>query len=281
MRCRESVSECDMKASPSSQRQVKQRKFISLQMYCSPSQRTITAPPTATPTTVDHFSMDFLSPTNENNLGVAYLETADFGRALECFRSALIKFTDPELSSALAEYDSSSHKERLCVQTPDSSTIFAYTNGIILMSHALAYSPDEVANKNVVASIILFNLALVNHLKGLGSPSQRRLLLDKAARLYEQSHGLLLEVGVARIATGNCVVDVLCMALFNNMAHVAFELSAYPASRLLFDSLISFALSVVPSRYNEAMVSDFVNLTKSQFLLNEAILVPPRLASAA
>jgi hypothetical protein len=168
----------------------------------------------------------------------------------------------------------------LALYSPPTSTTFAYARGIVLMNRQNAYSPDTEVNRTIISSIIIFNLSVVYHLRGLGL-LQGRSLLNKAIALYEQSHNLLCDAGVQCNATGNCVIDVLSMALYNNLAHVSFELDRYDESRYFFDYLIRFALSVVPSRYGDASVGVFLNEQKSKFLLNAIILKQPKLAPAA
>jgi tetratricopeptide (TPR) repeat protein len=138
-------------------------------------------------------------------------------------------------------------------------------------------------NSTIVSAIIIFNLSIVYHLKGLegGSGSISSMRLRKARALYQKSQNLLIDAGVPLGATGNPVIDVLSMALFNNLAHVAFELSSYEESRQFFDFLIRFALTVVPSKYGDAFVAALLDQQKSSFLLNAIILQVPKLAPAA
>ena len=71
------------------------------------------------------------------------------------------------------------------------------------------------------------------------------------------------------------------MALFNNLAHVSYEMTVFEDSRRYFDGLTSFALTVVPSRYQDAYVGLLLDQLKSNFLLNAIILQVPKLAPAA
>lgn len=158
---------------------------------------------------------------------------------------------------------------------------FAYARGINLIPCLGAYSPDSLINTTIISSIIIFNLSIIYHLKGLEGSNQSLLRLSKAKSLYQKSHRLLTDAGVPLAATGNPVIDMLSMALFNNLAHVSFEMQEYSESRKYFDHLIRFALTVVPARYVDTYVGSLLDQQKSNFLLNAIILQPPRLAAAA
>lgn len=240
-----------------------------------------------------------------NNLGVSYLEKGDLRYALEQFSDAL-KHTMGELEpsgeccslsarpgavaqsketmSAPACPPSSRMKAR---EMPSqnkivpSSVPFAYTRGINLIPCPAAYSPDPLINTTIISSIIIFNLSIVYHLKGLEGSSVSTMRLIKAKTLYQKSHHLLVDAGVPLGSTGNPVIDMLSMALLNNLAHVSYEMTAYEESRIYFDHLIRFALTVVPSRYGDAYVGSLLDQQKSNFLLNAIILQAPKLAPAA
>jgi len=161
------------------------------------------------------------------------------------------------------------------------SAPFAYTRGINLIPCLGAYSPDPLVNTTVISSIIIFNLSIIYHLKGLEGSNQSVMRLSKAKTLYQKSYHLLSDAGVPMESTGNPVIDMLSMALFNNLAHVSYEMGCYSESRNFFDYLIRFALTVIPSRYVDAYVGSLLDQQKSNFLLNAIILRPPKLAAAA
>jgi tetratricopeptide (TPR) repeat protein len=240
-----------------------------------------------------------------NNNGVAYLEAGDFHKALESFSVAL-KHTmgdlDPNRSAGIDDLSAHSDNhgapsERQESMAPPASTRpvarvttsetksasapFAYARGINLIPYASAYSLNDLINTTVVSSIIIFNLSIIYHLKGLEGRSMGRTRLHKAKSLYQKSHRLLADAGVPLGSTGNPVVDMLSMALYNNLAHVSYELQGYDESKAFFQNLIRFALTVLPSKYGDPQVGLLLDQQKSNFLLNAIILQAPKLAAAA
>ena len=165
-------------------------------------------------------------------------------------------------------------------EVPPSSQ-FVHASGINLIASQTAYSPDIVVNATIVSSIIMFNMGVVSHLKGLEQFGNSIARLCKARSLYHKSHLLMKDAGVPMGATGNPVIDMLSMAIFNNMAQSSFELRSYGESRSYFHELIRFASTVLPSQYDDAFLYSYLDQQKSIFLLNAIILLPPTAASAA
>jgi tetratricopeptide (TPR) repeat protein len=243
-----------------------------------------------------------------NNLGVAFLDTGDLPQALQLFRDALMHTVgnmqpiEHEMSPPVAArpvpgkpqddiaspikqgVDQSnlipSSSARYAWDAPSASQ-FVHARGINVIASSTAYSPDVFVNSTVVSSIIIFNLAVVYHLNGLEECGDRSARLRKAMLLYDKSDLLLKDAGVPLSSTGNPVIDMLSMALFNNLAQASFELGGYDESRRYFDKLILFTLTVVPSRYDDAYIGSLLDQEKSNFLLNAIILHAPKLAPAA
>jgi len=163
----------------------------------------------------------------------------------------------------------------------NSATPFIHAQGFGVVGTPGAYSPDPLINTTVVSTLVIFNLALVYHVKGIHEKALNEARLYKAHSLYIKAHLLLVDAGVSYGSTGNAVVDLLSMAVCNNLAHVCYELSRYEESRAHFDSLIRFALSVIPQRYGDRYVGSVMDQQKSNFLLNAIILHAPSLAPAA
>ncbi|GKY97610.1 hypothetical protein MPSEU_000719400 [Mayamaea pseudoterrestris] len=256
--------------------------------------------------------MHYQEAVDENNHGVAKLEAGDLRSALEHFSLAL-KYTMGDLDPLARELPQGvrnvtkhtdvhapSHRRSGSGEPPattrpkprDAASLqegkmnpisapFAYGRGINLIPHESAYSPDPLINTTVVSSIIIFNLSIIYHLKGLEGRCMSDMRLRKAKSLYQKAHNLLADAGVPLNATSNPVIDMLSMALYNNLAHVTFEMQAYDESRKFFDSLIRFALTVVPNLYGDAYVGSLLDQQKSNFLLNAIILQAPKLAAAA
>jgi hypothetical protein len=242
-----------------------------------------------------------------NNLGVACLDNLDLRAALDLFRDALkyhvgdmqpaddlerappVPIPVPVPGEAHSDnapqskhpLDPSKISPLSYVWDTPSSVQFVHARGINVIASPTAYSPDVFVNATIVSSIIIFNLAAVYHLKGLEECGDRDARLSKARLLYDKSDHLLKDAGVPMNSTGNPVIDMLSMALFNNLAHASFELACYADSRTYFDLLIRFSLTVVPSRYDDAYIGSLLDQEKSSFLLNAIILHAPKLAPAA
>ena len=253
-----------------------------------------------------------------NNLGASYLQAGYLRKSLELFRDAL-KYTlddlhpsqalpqqvgvglpakDMDPASPVHVVDASGERrsdhgklgseEHLGAaptaresKPAPSSVPFVHSHAINIIPSPNAYSADELVNTTVVSGIILFNLAVVYHLKGLDGTSESTMRLAKSRSLYQKSLLLLADAGVPPTSTGNPVIDMLCMALYNNLAQASFEMCIYEDSRRYFENLIRFALTVVPARYGDPSIASMVDQQKSNFLLNAIILHAPKLAAAA
>ena len=245
-----------------------------------------------------------------NNVAVAYLERGDLRKALELFRTALQTtmgemrppdapplFLPPmpaleiagEASSDRNQSDNGGHGGQSTTvpqqakrdDFESTSIPFVHAQGFGIVGSPGAYSPEPLINTTVISTIVIFNLAVVYHIKGLHEKALSDSRLVKAHSLYTKAYLLLEDAGVTFGSTGNAVVDLLSMAVSNNLAHVCFELANYDESRSHFDSLIRFALTVVPGRYGDRYVSSVMDQQKSNFLLNAIILHAPNLAPAA
>lgn len=164
-----------------------------------------------------------------------------------------------------------------------SATAFIQSQAINVIPLPTAYSQDPLVNMTIVSSIVLFNLGIVYHLKGLeGKTCDSSAHLVKSCSLYQKSQVLLADSGVPmNCCTGNPVIDMLSMAISNNLAQVFYELSMYDDSRQHFEHLIAFALTVAPARYGDLYIGNLIDEQKSKFLLNALILHAPKLAAAA
>lgn len=257
-------------------------------------------------------SMNIQAVAERNNLGVAHLDAGDMKSALSHFSEAL-NCTMRDLEEEPVEvapvvgWDSNGGKEESSVaqemvflphesdsyvqekarivplptKTCPATLPFAYVRGINLIPCQGAYSPDPLVNATIVSSIIIFNLSIIYHLKGLEAGDRSVQLLNKARSLYQKCQSLVADAGVPLGATGNPVIDMLSMALYNNLAHVSFEMDCYGDSRLYFEHLIQVSLTVVPESYGDAYSGILLDQQKSHFLLNAIILQAPKLAAAA
>jgi len=262
-----------------------------------------------------------------NNHGVACFQCGDLPNALDLFRRALQStigniqpvqeqpvpkagLSSPSMSSSSTPMSSSasgSSNNGVCPpssgnaqqreDSPQMSIMHAYTRMINLIPSDGAYAHDPLVNATIVSAIILFNLALVYHVKGMESgclydnASQARLL--KARSLYIKVRTLLTEAGISStMSTGNPVIDILTMAVFNNLGQTAYYLSEFCQSQTHFEDLIAYVNTVnaneeaqaaadKPSQQQDHETVALLEWHKSLFRMNAVTLQAPTLASAA
>ena len=234
-----------------------------------------------------------LSWEDANNLGVHLLSSGDYSNALGLFRFALSMWkTEAAASSCEQQQQHSTTQEstisttgksmltRSCINknfVPDHSpnsyleqvlptTIHdsLHTRGIQLTiggdamvggSHRrYFFSTDTAQDSNICSAAIVFNLALLFHLRGVqqqqicgGQDHQYKAHLVKALSLYRQSYRLLSQGLGSHFyvrSTGNASLDLLIMALLNNKADLSLSLSDQEESKVMFAQLIRFGISV-------------------------------------
>lgn len=147
------------------------------------------------------------------------------------------------------------------------------------MDESGAYSLNDVVDVTVASSIVLFNLALIHHIKGLKESSSRYLL--KAESFYCRSYQLLVDTGLDLGRSGNPVIDFISMALLNNAAQVGRELCHSELSREQFQKLLKVATQVNAASYGDSSIAVFMEETKNDFLLNAIVLCDQSRAAAA
>jgi hypothetical protein len=257
---------------------------------------------------------------NINNLGAACIENGDLPQAMHFLRLALqhtkTEVTsyprkqaspsdsgDGEQSQKIGDSLRTSAKQCLSSQpfadnsidnedgaSPDThqfgaSARFVYSRGMrMLTAPGDCFSHDLLQDGTIRSAIVVYNLALVYHLQGFNKASQ--VALQKAKHLYEHSYQLLVNTmsSFGGEPTGNASVDLLVMALMNNLAEISLEMSGYYGdTRAMFEHLLQFAVSTSYRGYGDEEVSAFMKQESSYFLLNATILglVPAAGAAAA
>lgn len=168
----------------------------------------------------------------------------------------------------------------------DAINQFAFVRALNLIPLRNVYSEDPLVNLSIVSSIVLFNLSIVYHRQGLAQEMecQARLAqenLYKAQSLYAKAQALLME---SRISTteshGHAVIDILNMAIYNNLAQSYHIQANFAASKHYFGLLVRYASSVIPELHDPD-TANLLEWHKSFFLLNAFALQPPAAASAA
>ena len=161
-----------------------------------------------------------------------------------------------------------------------STSHIIYRNGIKFGDLSIPACAEHPVSKRVIESaIIVFNLAIIYHIHGERNPC----MLLKAKSLYEKCTCLLFSAGCFSghvfCSTGLPILDLLSMALFNNMSQICFERSEL----LALDCLIHILVEVINSKVSYPTVESNSTMRhfKSIFLLNVMELRVPDAASAA
>ena len=233
-------------------------------------------------------------PVQLNNRGVAYLEKGNLNKAFTFFRYALrntmtlleSNLEAPKRSMVQGTRRAWKNKglQAFVTSKPLTRRVaspceFMYSQGITLLEEPDAYSLDDAVNMTVTSSIVLFNLALLHHIKGLQESTSRYLV--KAEAFYSRSYQLLVGTGLELGGSGNPVIDLVSMALLNNAAHVGRELCHSERSQENFRKLMKLAVQVNTTTYGDSAISTFMEEAKNGFLLNAIVLSDQSRAPAA
>jgi hypothetical protein len=245
-----------------------------------------------------------------NNQGVEAINAGDLGRACELLVRALHSVRGSLESTAAADRDDPPTptitsrpscpvitSER-CTATgstplspPSSNTSGEHSSMFLVYSMGVPIEMPSDRNAmdldcRVYSGTIIFNLALVHHLKGLlGSTKVQQQALHNAMSLYEKCYVLVIgflhelshETNLDHVRAGRSSVRLLTMALLNNMVHLSWEFMNYHQSQDTFYALIEFALSSSSSSsssYEDPHTSSNTNAVeelKQSFLLNAMI----------
>jgi hypothetical protein len=247
--------------------------------------------------------MSALSSLSEiNNRGCDCLDQGDMENAMSNFRQGL-----SYVKAYLHETPKDNHNRasRNIISMPvdmlrrtgadtisETTNTFSKSNFIIhphatRMINGYSFSDDLLENSKIYTAIVVFNLALTAHLQGLRLQSHRHI--GQAKSLYHHTYQLIHTTVVGCYdgeATGNASFDMLVLALFNNMALVLFEFSDFAVSRVVFQRLIRYAMSVSRSAEESSLLeakNEYIYHQINNFLLNATILGlnPPFAAAAA
>ena len=150
------------------------------------------------------------------------------------------------------------------------------------------FSSEPAEELSICVSIAVFNLALAYHLRGIQEGEEgscKELFLSRALALYEKCSDMLLvptRVAAATLtSTNNSVIDLLFMALFNNIAQISFEQMNYKDCRHYAGMLLQFISSINTTNYRDQKVAAFMQRVVVTFCLNSLALRSPTAARAA
>jgi hypothetical protein len=162
----------------------------------------------------------------------------------------------------------------------------------------------SLVDTTICSSIIIFNLALLHHLRAKASPTlwDQQQFTSRATTLYKNCCVLLFEPSgmdywssslssTATAASGaaahNPVLDILRMAVLTNSAHLQFEIALdFDMSEFYQDQLVRYLYSMGPSlqlRYPQesVLLVEYMEKQRANYLANLFVLKRPLVASAA
>lgn len=206
-----------------------------------------------------------------NNKGVTFLENDSLRDAMQMFQAALTVVFQLESTGELSSDSSIEHASTKLHERPKRSLpnlrkgepdTFLYKKGV----QAVPGKP-----KSTLSCIIMFNLALVHHLRSFEDPSSRTISLRKAMKLYLSAY----EMGQSSDEEVSSIFFHVAMAVLNNAGQIQHEVGNFNKSRRYLDELQRLASSLPDSTYHQ------FNKERSDFILNASLLRPPSRAGAA
>ena len=190
-----------------------------------------------------------------SNLGVDLLRHGEISQAFDSFQRSLQILKNEIVdrnSTSNRCYGSKSHPPRVvrCLKASEVLQVispcpelgnntnddFLFTAGLRMLDPevgpSFTYNPHE--ELQLASATVIFHLAVCHHIYSQRCPSTSRIyaeerscMLMKARTLYKQSFRLLKNsssVGIFQgVATGNILVDLLYMAVLNNLAAISLE----------------------------------------------------------
>jgi hypothetical protein len=155
----------------------------------------------------------------------------------------------------------------------------------------------SLVDTTICSSIIIFNLALLHHIRAKASSTLRdqQQLTSRATSLYKNCCNLLFEPSFmdylsstsSGVAAHNPVLDILGMAVLTNSAHVQFELVLdFDMSEFYQYQLVRYLYSMGPSlqlRYprESVLLVEYMEKQRANYLANLFVLKRPLVANAA
>ena len=141
------------------------------------------------------------------------------------------------------------HADLACVATTQLRRQASSSHSLLIHSHPIRmvpgfeFSKDALENSRIYSAIVVFNLALSFHVQALSRrDTGQKSLFTHSKSLYR--HAFLLITDTVRMyqgrATGNILLDLLAIGLFNNMALLHLEFSEDKEARFLFQRLVQY-----------------------------------------
>jgi len=158
----------------------------------------------------------------------------------------------------------------------------AFVRPIVMNSSLTAYSRDPKVNLDVAACIITYNQAVVFHRLGLDEDDEPDpVRLDQAKKLYIKALSSFhdLEISTTK-SSGHGVIDLVTMAIHNNLGQIAFYSCEHDEAMVRFAKLLLYAASVDANTY-DAETAYILEWHKLFFRCNFLTIQFPKTASAA
>jgi hypothetical protein len=229
----------------------------------------------------------------QNNQGVACIENGDLPRALHFFRAAfrLVKVVAQHQQIIMDTTDDSCDIDNIvplgnvniflaataCASKNAKSDMMenanVYTQVFRMVVNTDLFAPDTLEAARIRSAIVIFNLALAMHLQSMRDGTSEQGYLAKAQSLYQHSFHLLSD-RLLNGSTGNALLDLLYMAVLNNLAQITLQSYSYHQEEKPFNQilgrLVRFARTIQATTYRDMQVSTIMTHHVRSFLLNAA-----------
>jgi hypothetical protein len=184
------------------------------------------------------------------------------------------------------------HQQHYPQHSETSSLGLLYTQPIEVIGTPQAYSKDSEASQVILSAMIIWNMAMICHLKGYTTTASADH--KDANRQFRMARSLyidcltLVQHILERGSNGNPTVDLFLQALLNNLGDCCWQLQEYYEAGVWARALLSYARSSLGSApHQEEEDSSILATLKEQtrlFALNAVTLLhirPSHLAAAA
>lgn len=211
-----------------------------------------------------------------NNEGARYLASNVANDGVKALKSALVIMGGiADTVDMMMDCESESQKSNDCcpsLEVPGLEDVFFIYNRAVLLD------PSETSDLSATNAIILFNLALAFHQRGLLCGQEAKL--GKAVHLYDLCTKLVYDVSSS--------LGPLILAALNNQAQIYYSMGDYAKVEEQLQVIRSVAEYVTMPRENTRSSSN-TNVNKPAFeqrhfeeiYLNVAITQPPTTAASA
>jgi len=162
------------------------------------------------------------------------------------------------------------------------SSFLVHNHGIPMPTDTI-FSFDADMEARILSSISVFNLGLCFHLSAIKSRTARDL--QRAKSLYLKAISLIRQLifdcceSRDTTGTGNALVDLLVMALMNNLALVQMESRNFASAREIVQRLMSFLQGSALSDHKSEQTQHRAFLSKASSILG--ILKPTIVTASA